>query len=292
MDHYRKSFPIAAMSRVLGVSRSGYYARARRPRSNRQRRREELITRIRQSHRDSRDTYGSPRVCADLRGRGVKICVNTVARYMREESIHAARPRPFRVMTTDSRHDQPVAANVLNREFQRGEPNTGWVSDITYVPTAEGWLFLAVVIDLCSRRVVGHATGERLKSSLALEALEMALRRRSPCGASGGAWQDQGLLHHSDRGVQYACVSYRATLEAHGITPSMSRPGNCYDNAVAESFFATLKRELVHRRSYATRAAARQSLFEYIEVFYNRQRKHSALGYQSPAQFEQHRAVA
>lgn len=165
IDRHRQSFPVAAMSRVLGVARSGYYARIKRPRSSRQRRREELIAWIRQSHHDSRGTYGSPRVCADLRGRGVKVCVNTVARYMREEGIHAARPRPFRVMTTDSRHDQPIAANVLNREFQRQEPNRGWATDITYVPTAEGWLFLAVVIDLCSRRVVGHAAGDRLISS-------------------------------------------------------------------------------------------------------------------------------
>jgi transposase InsO family protein len=248
-----------------------------------------LIAQIRRVFDDSRQTYGSPRICAELRGRGVEVCVNTVARYMRQEGLGARTPRRFVPMTTDTRHDQPIAANVLDRAFTRAEPNTGWVSDITYVPTAEGWLFLAVVIDLYSRRIVGHATSDRLKSSLALEALEMALRRRSP---AEGAWPDQDLLHHSDRGVQYASTPYRAVLAAHGIQPSMSRRGNCYDNAVAESFFATLKRELVHRQSYATRDAARQSLFEYIEVFYNRQRRHSALGYVSPDQFEKQRAVA
>jgi putative transposase len=182
-----------------------------------------------------------------------------------------------------------VAANKLDRQFTRDQPDRGWVSDITYVPTAEGWLFLAVVIDIYSRLVVGHAMADHLKAGLALDALEMALRGRSP---AEGAWPDQGLLHHSDRGVQYACASYRAVLEAHGIEPLMSRTGNCYDNAVAESFFATFKRELVDRERYATRDAARQSIFEYIEVFYNRQRRHSTLGYMSPAQFEKQRAVA
>lgn len=285
------------MCRVLKVARGGYYAWKKRTgaghKSKRQTRREELIVRIRQAHQDSRQTYGSPRVFADLKAKAIKVCQNTVAKYMRQEGLQASRPRRFVPTTTDTRHDQPVADNLLDREFTRSEPDSGWVSDITYIATQEGWVYLAVVIDLFSRRVVGHAVDDRLKSSLALEALEMALGNR---GGSADASQNgerfKGLLHHSDRGVQYAALPYRAVLEAQGITASMSRTGNCYDNAVAESFFATLKRELIHRQQYATRASARQSVFEWIEIFYNRQRRHSALGYLSPADFEKQRAVA
>jgi transposase InsO family protein len=280
------------MCKVLKVSRAGYYASLKRPTSARRQRREEIVVKIKASHEQSDQTYGSPRVWGDLKAAQVNVCENTVAKYMREEGLAAIPPRRFVPATTDARHGFPIAANLLNREFTRTEPDTGWVSDITYVPTAEGWLFLAVVIDLFSRRVVGHAMADHLKAGLALDALEMALRSRRPAKGGDSGRTSGGLLHHSDRGVQYACVSYRAVLEAHGIEPSMSRVGNCYDNAVAESFFATLKRELVNRRSYATRDAARQSIFEYIEVFYNRQRRHSSLGYLSPAQFEKQQAVA
>jgi transposase InsO family protein len=289
IHQHRRAFPVKLMCRALGVSRGGCYASFRRPKSTRQARREEVVAKIRESHERSRGAYGSPRVFEDLKANQVKVSLNTVAKYMREEGVSAHRPKRFVPATTDAGHTHPVAPNLLDRDFTRGEPNTGYVSDITYVPTAEGWLFLAVVIDLFSRRVVGHATAENLKASLTLDALEMTLRGRTLPGAGAGAGE---RLHHSDRGVQYACVSYRAVLEAHGLTASMSRVGNCYDNAVAESFFATLKRELVSRVSYATRAEARRSIFEYIEVFYNRQRRHSSLGYLSPAQFEKQRAVA
>lgn len=298
----RQVFPLQLMCRVLKVARSGYYAWKKRTQSGhtskRRHRREELIVQIKQSHQQSRQTYGSPRVCADLKARALKVCENTVARYMREEGIAARRPKRFVPTTTDTRHDQPIADNLLDREFTRAEPDSGWVSDITYIATAEGWLYLAVVIDLFSRRVVGYALDHRLKSSLALEALEMALRNRGAGGGHSGGdapaegQRFRGLLHHSDRGVQYASLPYRTVLEAQGIKASMSRTGNCYDNAVAESFFATLKRELIHRQHYATRAAAKQSVFEWIEVFYNRQRRHSALGYLNPADFEKQSAVA
>jgi putative transposase len=280
------------MCQVLNVARSGYYAWTRRisHSSRRQIRRKELIVRIRHSHHSSRQTYGSPRVLIDLHADDVKVSRNTVAKYMRQEGIRARRPRRFVPRTTDSQHDQPIAGNVLNRQFTRATPNEGWVSDITYLPTEQGWLYLAVVIDLYSRRVVGHAMAEHLRSSLALDALGMALDRRRL--ATGNRRRDRGLLLHSDRGVQYAAGPYRAVLEAHGIEPSMSRKGNCYDNAVAESFFATLKGELTHREHYRTRAQARQSVFEWIEVFYNRQRRHSALNYLSPAEFENQQAVA
>jgi len=283
-DH-KEEFPVNAMCKVLKVSRAGYYAALKRPAGARARRREEIVLKIKEAHARSRGTYGSPRVGFELNANQVKVCENTVAKYMREEGIAARPPRRFVPATTDARHAYPVAANRLGRGFTRRKPDRGWVSDITYVPTREGWLFLAVVIDLFSRRVVGHAAADHLRASLALDALETALRSRRP-GRAGG------LMHHSDRGVQYASAGYRAVLEAHGIEASMSRRGNCYDNAVAESFFARLKRELVDRAGYATRDAARQSIFEYIEVFYNRQRRHSSLGYVSPAEFEKQRAVA
>ncbi len=196
---------------------------------------------------------------------------------MRAQGVRPKARRPFVVRTTDSRHDHPVAGNVLNREFYPDRPDEVWTADITYVPTAEGWLYLAVVLDLFSRRVVGWATADHLRSELACNALRMALEHRRPKGE---------LLHHSDRGVQYASEAYQHLLAEHGIEPSMSRTGNCYDNAVTESFFSTAKRELTHHELYATREEARRSLFEYIEVFYNRRRLHSTLGYRSPVEYE------
>ena len=187
-----------------------------------------------------------------------------------------AQPGSFR-HTTDSNHRHPVAANVLNQEFEQPRPNAVWVSDITYIPTREGWLYLACVLDLYSRKVVGWSMSERMTSDLVLSALEMALRQRSP---------GSELLHHSDRGSQYASGAYQALLEKHGIVCSMSRKGNCYDNAAMESFFATLKKELIHQQDYETRCEARRCLFEYVEVFYNGERRHSALGYVSPRQYE------
>jgi transposase InsO family protein len=224
-------------------------------------------------------------VYQELKATEVPCCENTVARLMRERGIRSVVRRRFRVRTTDSTHAHPVAPNVLGRDFAAAAPDRKWAADITYVPTGEGWLYLAAVIDLCSRKVVGWAMGESLKADLCEEALAMALGRRRP-----GA----GLIHHSDRGVQYACGLYRRLLEANGMVCSMSGRGDCYDNAVAESFFKTLKVELVYQQprqpggfnGYATRAEARRSVFEYIEVFYNRRRLHSSLGYKSPEAYE------
>jgi transposase InsO family protein len=268
---------------LLGLTRQGYYAWKKRPPSSRSQQKQQRVARIRTAHEQSRRSYGSPRVFQDLKAQKVPICENTVAKYMREEGLSACRPKPFRPQTTDSAHAHPVADNQLGQEFTRATPDTGYVADITYIPTREGWLFLAVVLDLFSRKIVGYATAADLKAGLVIAALMQALQRRRP---AAGAWQRQGLLFHSDRGVQYASASFRAVLAAHGITRSMSRRGNCYDNAPAESFFATLKRELVNRQRFATRAEAHRAIFEWIEVFYNRQRRHSALGYVSPEQFE------
>jgi len=213
----------------------------------------------------------------ELLARGRAVCENTVAKLMTENGLRAATQRKFR-HTTDSNHSHPVAKNILNQEFDQSRPNTAWVSDITYVPTREGWLYLVCVLDLYSRKVVGWAMSERMTSGLVISALEMALQQRCPEAGE--------LLHHSDRGSQYASGAFQRLLAEQGITCSMSGTGNCYDNAAMESFFATLKKELVHQADYVTREAARRSLFEYIEVFYNRERRHSALGYQSPSEFE------
>jgi putative transposase len=275
-DH-QGEFPVELLCEVLGVSRSGYYAWRDRPPSPNAARRAGLVEQIREAHRESRSTYGSPRVYRELEARGVPCCENTVAKLMRAHGIRSKAGRRFVVRTTDSRHGRPVADNLLAREFYPDKPDTVWAADITYVPTAEGWLYLAAVIDLCSRKVVGWATADHLRAELPLEALRMALTHRRPTGE---------LLHHSDRGVQYASDAYQSLLAEHRIEPSMSRTGNCWDNAVVESFFSTLKRELVHHEGYADREEARRSLFEYIEVFYNRKRRHSTLGYRSPAEFE------
>ena len=275
-DH-KAEFPVEVLCAVLKVARSGYYAWTRRPPSPAALRRDRLVAAIRVVHGESRRTYGSPRVYQALKARGVPCSENTVAKLMRAARVRSKARRPFVVQTTDSRHDQPVAKNVLNREFYPDRANAVWTADITYVPTAEGWLYLAVVLDLFSRRVVGWATADHLRAELACDALRMALAHRKPRGE---------LLHHSDRGAQYASEAYRHLLAGHAIAPSMSRSGNCWDNAVTESFFSTAKRELTHHESYATREEARRSLFEYIEVFYNRQRLHSTLGYRSPADYE------
>ena len=262
---------------VLQVSRSGYYAWLRRKPSARQQRAEQLASEIRDIHAASRQTYGSPRVHQELRGQGVACSENTVAKLMRQCGIRSKRHKKFRVSTTDSQHDHPIAPNRLNQQFERPQINQAWVADITYIRTAQGWLYLAAILDLCSRKVVGWATAAHLRAELVSQALRTALLQRKPVGP---------LLHHSDRGVQYACEDYRELLDKHGIQVSMSRTGNCYDNAVMESFFSTLKTELVHHEEFDDHDQARQALFEYIEVFYNRQRLHSALGYVSPHMFE------
>lgn len=277
---HREAWGVAVLCRVLGVSRGGYYAWASRTPSGggpRAARRAELRVRIRRVHADSRATYGSPRVYRRLVAEGVRVCENTVARLMRQEGIASCIKRRFRVRTTDTRHSHPLAQNLLGRDFHADQPDQRWCCDLTYVPTGEGFLYVACVLDLFSRRVVGWAMADHLRAPLCLDALEMAAARRQPL---------PGVLHHSDRGVQYACGDYRAKLEEHGMVCSMSRTGNCYDNAAMESFMGTLKTELVYQEDYATREEARASIFEYIEVFYNRQRLHSALGYVSPEAFE------
>jgi len=278
IDEHRGEFTVGLMCEVLGVTRGGYYAWRGRPESSRARRNSELVRQIEAVHRESRGTYGSPRVHKALEGQGQSCSVNTVAKLMRRAGVRARTARRFVVRTTDSRHDHPVAPNVLDRQFYPERADAVWVGDITYIPTAEGWLYLAVVLDLFSRRVIGWATADHMRSELVGQALEMALKQRRPAGP---------LLHHSDRGVQYASGDYQRLLASHGLEVSMSRTGECYDNAVMESFFGTLKQELVHQARYASRAAAHGSLFEYIEVFYNRQRLHSTLGYRSPVQYEE-----
>jgi putative transposase len=275
-DH-RGTWPIRLMCRVLGVSAGGYYDWRDRPPSPTADRRDALTVEVKAVHAEAKARYGSPRVHAELAARGVRCCVNTVAKLMRAAGVRAKTARRFRC-TTDSNHDRPVAENVLDREFTPVGPNASWVADITYIPTAEGWVYLAAVEDLYSRAVGGWSMGSRIDSRLVVDALEMALARRCP---------GEGLVSHSDRGSPYASEHYRRVLAENGIVCSMSRRGDCWDNAPMESFFATLKKELVHHESYKTREEARASVFEYIEAFYNRVRRHSALGYKSPAEYEQ-----
>jgi len=277
IQEHRSCWPVGVMCAVLAVARSGFYAWRKRQPSARQVRRETLTAKIRRVHADHRRVYGSPRVHRALTAGGEKVCQNTVARIMQSAQIRAKTKRKFVPRTTDSTHDRPVADNLLDRQFAADQPNRKWVTDITYVWTAQGWLYLAAVLDLCSRRVVGWSMAEHLRTDLIRDALRMALAQRQP---------PPGLLHHSDRGVQYASDDYQQLLAQHGLTCSMSGKGDCYDNAVMESFWATLKTELIHQERYTTRDQARASIFEYIEVFYNRKRLHSALGYQSPEAFE------
>lgn len=265
------------MCRVLEVSRGGFYQWLKRPASQRSVENGRLLLAIRAIHQESRGTYGSPRIHAQLRGTSKFHGRNRIARLMREHRIRGKQKRKFRV-TTDSNHNFPLSQNVLDRKFVVEKPNKAWVADITYIGTKEGWLYLAAVMDLYSRRIVGWAMDNRICRHLVQRALCMAYFNRSP---------GPGLLHHSDRGSQYASGDYQKLLNSRGIVCSMSRKGNCWDNAVMESFFATLKTELVFHRSYETRKEAQSDIFEYIEVFYNRQRLHSALGYQSPVNYEQ-----
>lgn len=277
---HRKQFPLTLMCRLLAVSRAGFYAAERRAPSARARHREHLRAVIGALYKASRATYGSPRIYQQLRGAQPPCGRHLVARLMREDGLRAKPRRRQRPRTTDSQHEYGVADNLLRRRFgvqQTGGINQAWCGDITYIRTGEGWLYLAVLLDLGSRMVVGWAMAETLEASLSVAALRMALARRQP---------QAGLLHHTDRGVQYAATDYRELLARHQIISSMSRRANCYDNAVAESFFATLKWELLEPNKWQTRAAVRTAVFEYIEVWYNRQRRHSALGYLSPLQYE------
>ena len=270
---------VTTMCRVLQVSKAGYYAWVTRSPSEHATADEQLAEEIRKVHLKSRGTYGSPRVQEELKGKGQRHSRKRIARLMRARGLRAKTPRRFR-RTTDSRHSHPVAPNTLDRQFavdQVAAPNRVWASDITYLATREGWLYLAIVLDLASRRVIGWAMRHTLEGALTRAALTMALTGRQP---------GPGVLHHSDRGSQYAAGDYRALLSAHGMACSMSRVGDCWDNAVAESFFATLKRELADDADWATREDARTAVFEFIEVWYNRERLHSSLGYRSPVAYE------
>jgi len=281
---HQGEFATRLMCRLLGVAPAGYYVAAqqragRRAVSRRTQANRRLLVAIRAVHAASRQHYGAPMVYAELRAQGVGCGRHRVARLMRSAGLRGTAPRPFRV-TTESGHRQPVAANLLARRFapaQIAERDRIWAADLTYVATREGWLYLAVVLDLASRRVLGWCADRRLDHSLSLRALDQALTLRRPA---------PGLLHHSDRGVQYASAAYQQRLRAHGIVPSMSRAGDCWDNAVVESFFATLKRELVHDARWATRADAHRALTMFIDRWYNHQRRHSALGYLSPVDYE------
>jgi putative transposase len=273
--------PTSLLCRALKVSRSGFYAWSKRPPSRRDVEDSKLVPVIRACHAQSRATYGSPRVHKDLQALAYRVSRKRVARLMRREGLSARPPRRYRA-TTDSKHSLAIAPNVVAREFHAPAPNRVWVTDMTYIWTWEGWLFLAAIVDIFSRRVVGWAMADHLRTELPLEALGMALGMRQP---------ERGLVHHSDRGCQYASDLYRAELAARGIVCSMSRVGDCWDNAVAESFFATLKTELIHRRPWPTKAEARSAVHDYIGAFFNPHRRHSSLGYVSPMDFEKHHAA-
>jgi len=274
MEKHRDMFKVKRMTKVLGVSRSGYYAwRIRRP-SARQQDNEQLLEHIWDAHRRSRSLYGSPRITAELNDQGMRCSKNRVARIMRDNRICAEVRRKFKKNTTDSRHNYALAANLL---IERKQTEGVWAADITFIPTFEGWLYVSAVMNVRSRKIIGLSMSHKLSQELTAAALKDAVSRRKP---------PKGLIHHSDRGRQYASYVYQDLLKRYGMTPSMSRSGNCYDNAFMESFFGTLKREWVHERRYRTRQEARLSIFEYVEVFYNRIRRHSALGYRSPEQYE------
>jgi transposase InsO family protein len=268
---------IKTLCAVLKISRSGYYNWQNAGESARARETRELTERIAPVHAASRKTYGSPRVSAALRAEGRPVGRGRVARLMREAGLHGRQRRRYRVRTTDSNHDQPIAPHRLAQAPAPTKPDQVWVADITCVDTEEGWLYLAGVLDLYSRRLIGWAMRSNLETALPLAALHMALRQRRPAA---------GLLHHCDRGCQYASAACRSALDAHGCIASMSRKANCYDNAAMESFWSTLKHELIYRHRFATRAEATTAIFDYIEGFYNRTRLHSALGYQSPLDYE------
>ena len=276
IDEAKSEFPVQRLCKVLEVSPSGYFAWKSRPASQRQRDDLVLFAHVRSAFALSNETYGSPRMTHELRDQGLTAGRRRVARLMRENGLRARQPRRFQ-RTTDSLHALTVAPNLLDQDFAAAGPDEKWAADLSYIWTREGWLYLAVVLDLYARRVVGWAVGDRMHTELPLAALRRALVIRQPKG---------GLLHHSDRGSQYCSKEYQAELRRHGILISMSGTGNCYDNAMIETFFKTLKSELVWRTVFLTRAEARDALARYIDGFYNPRRRHSALGFVSPAQFE------
>ncbi len=281
IEAHRPLWRLRRMCQVLRVSRTGYFAWRHRPASRHEDEDRALTTRIQRIHERSRKTYGSPRIHQELRSQGTPISRKRVERLMRASGIQV-RPKARFVTTTDSNHAFPVAPNLLQQDFTATAPNRRWVTDITYVLTGEGWLYVAAIMDLFSRRVVGWAMCSSMDRSLVLAALDMAVKQRRP---------PPGLLHHSDRGSQYASLDYRQALTEHGMHASMSNRACCYDNAAMESFWHTLKSELITKRRFQTRAEATQAIFEYIEVFYNRLRRHSSIGYVSPMEFEQQPTV-
>lgn len=275
MAENRDGFRVSRMAQLLEVSQSGFYSYLRRQPSKRSQENQFLLEKVREAYKEGRKCYGSPRITASLRQKGYTVGHNRIARLMRDNQISAVRKRK-RVQTTDSNHSRPVAENVLNREFNTKSPNQVWVGDISYVATQEGWLYLAVVLDLYSRKVIGWSMSETMTTQLVSNALNMALNRRRVC---------PGLLFHSDRGSQYASYEFQGLLKSQGITQSMSRKGDCWDNACSESFFGSFKTECCDR-VFTSRREASRAIFDYVEVFYNRQRLHSTLGYVSPEQFE------
>jgi putative transposase len=275
-DH-RKDFSITLMCKVLEVSHSGYYAWQVRPESKQKMANQQLAEKIKAIFHDTDETYGSPRICKELNDQGESCSENRVARIMRENGIRAKQTRKYKT-TTKANNAHSVAPNLLNRDFSADRPNQKWVTDITYIDTQEGWLYLAGVMDLFSRRIVGWSMSKRMTSALVVDALKMAISQRNP---------PPGLIHHSDRGSQYTGRVYQQLLKDNQMMVSMSGTGNCYDNAVMESFFGTLKKEHVHHCIYRIRDEAKADLFFYIEAFYNRRRRHSTLGYISPLAFEQ-----
>jgi len=277
MFAHEGEFSVKRMCQALGVGRSGYYAWRKRGTSRRERENQALVKQIEAVHQSSRQTYGSPRIHNELKQKGIACSKNRVARLMRRHGIVGTAPKKRHPVTTQRQPGACAAPNLLNRDFSADAPNQKWVTDITYIDTAEGWLYLALVLDLFSRQVVGWAMADHMETSLVEDALRMALARRHP---------SPGWMHHSDQGKQYTSHAYQNHLSAHHCQVSMSRVGDCYDNATMESFIATLKKECAYGQ-FATQAQARTTIFEYIEVWYNRQRLHSSLGYLSPVKFEQ-----
>jgi len=277
IDQLRTEHSIQTLCRVLKVSRSGYYNWSQREPSRRQEEDARLTEALVKAHVASRQTYGRPRLQEVLRVQGHRCSGKRIGRLMKVAQLCGRQRRRYKPRTTDSDHDSPIAANVMAQRQAPHAPDQVWVTDLTYIQTDEGWLYLSVLLDLYSRRVVGWAFAEHLQTALPQAALRMALQHRQPA---------PGLLHHSDRGCQYASADYRSLLAQHGLEPSMSRAGNCYDNAAMESFWSTLKLELIYRQNWTSKAQVQMAVFDYIETFYNRERLHSALGYKSPVAFE------
>jgi transposase InsO family protein len=278
ISDFSGEFPVKLMCKVFEVSTSGYYDWCGRDPSDREMRKLETMMLIELIHKNSKERYGAPRIYQALIAQGANVCQTTVSRWMKESGLRAKSKRKFRVVTTDSNHKLPVAENILNREFDNKMPGEVLTSDITYIPTDEGWLYLAITLDLGTRKAAGWSMDKTMTEKLVSDALRMAIGRVN---------LKSGAIHHSDRGSQYASSKFQSLLAANALTPSMSRKGNCWDNAPTESFFHSLKTELIYFENYRTREEARKSIFEYIEVFYNRERLHSSINYKSPIDYEE-----